>query len=169
MNSPAAFDSLDLRRTLGAFATGITVITTLDTNGKPQGITVNSLTAVSLNPPLILWSLAVKTFHFKAFQTAKRFAVNILAEDQGGLSERFAFMLNDKFAGLKVNAGLGGVPLLEGCAAALECHTETTYPGGDHLIILGWVERVHCDRRSPLLYHNGHYRAVGRPLSRPQG
>jgi len=168
MVNPLPFDSLELRCTLGAFATGITVISIIDADGKPQGITVNSFNAVSLNPPLILWSLAFDTFNFEAFQTAKRFAVNILAEDQVAISERFASPLNDKFAGLKVSAGLGSVPLLDGCVAALECLTETTYPGGDHIIILGLVERLHRYTRSPLLYHNGNYMAVGRQLPTPQ-
>ena len=169
MTNPLPFDSLELRSTLGTFVTGVTVISIIDAEGKPQGMTVNSFNAVSLNPPLILWSLALDTPNFEAFQTAKRFAVNILAEDQVAISERFASLLNDKFAGLKVSTGLEGVPLLDGCAAALECLTETIYPGGDHIIILGLVERLHRSTRSPLLYQNGKYMVVGRQLPIPQG
>jgi len=165
MTDPTPFNSLELRRALGAFATGITVISILDAAGKPQGITVNSFNSVSLEPPLILWSLALSNPNFEAFQTAKRFAVNILAEDQMAISNRFASLLDNKFVGIETRAGLENVPLLDGCAAILECLTETLYPGGDHLIILGRVERLHRHSRPPLIYHDGNYAAVGRSLS----
>ena len=166
MADSVPFDSLELRRTLGAFATGVTVISIIDGEGKPRGMTVNSFNSVSLEPPLILWSLALNTPDFAAFQTAKRFAVNILAQDQIAVSERFAALLiADRFAGFKVSAGLGGVPLLDGCVAVLECLTEAIYPGGDHIVILGRVERLHRYLRAPLIFYDGNYVAVGRSLS----
>lgn len=160
MADPNPFDSLALRRVLGAFATGITVITIIDAAAQPRGMTVNSFNSVSLEPPLILWSLALNTPDAEAFRDAPRFAVNILAENQKAISDRFASLIHDRFAGIPVTPGLGEVPLLGGCAAALECVTEAIHPGGDHLIIVGRVERLHHHPRPPLLFHDGQYRAL---------
>ena len=165
MTQSASFDSLALRRTLGAFTTGVTVVTLIDDAGRWQGLTVNSFNSVSLNPPLILWSLGLGTSGFDTFQNAERFVVNILAADQVAVSQRFAMPIADKFAGIPVRRGLGGAPLLEGCVAALECRTETIYPGGDHIIFIGRVERLHHDpQRPPLLYYQGRYREIGQVL-----
>jgi len=165
MTHSAFFDSLTLRRTLGAFTTGVTVVTLVDDAGRWQGLTVNSFNSVSLNPPLILWSLGLGTPGFEAFQNAERFVVNILAADQVAVSQRFATSIADKFAGIPVRRGLGGAPLLEGCVAALECCTETLYPGGDHIIFIGRVERLHHDpERPPLLYYQGCYREIGQVI-----
>jgi flavin reductase (DIM6/NTAB) family NADH-FMN oxidoreductase RutF len=161
-----AFNELEFRRALGAFATGITVISTVTENGQFDGLTVNSFNSVSLEPPLILWSLSLATPHFPAFKTIPRFAVNILAADQAAIAERFATLNNNQFDGVETNLGLGGVPLLQGCIAVLECRTETIYPGGDHIIFIGRVERLHCDNREPLgplLYWNGSYRTLAPP------
>ena len=106
------FDSRELRRTLGTFVTGVTVVTTIDEEGKFHGVTANSFSSVSLDPPLVLWSQAVKAQSHPVFFKTERFAVNILAEDQIDLSNRFAKSSPEKFAGLKVDIGLGGVPLL---------------------------------------------------------
>jgi flavin reductase (DIM6/NTAB) family NADH-FMN oxidoreductase RutF len=107
MPQPGLFDTLELRSALGTFATGVTVISIIDAEGKTQGMTVNSFTSVSLEPPLILWSLALNTPNFEPFHQAERFAVNVLAADQVAISERFASLLPDKFAGLNFSAGLG--------------------------------------------------------------
>lgn len=166
MTNPTPVDSLEFRRTLGAFATGVTIISILDAAGKPRGMTVNSFSSVSLEPPLILWNLGLNTPDFAVFQAAERFAVNILAEGQRAISDRFAFAdIAARFDGVPVSAGLGGVPLLDGCVAVLECLTETVYPGGDHLIILGRVERLHRYLQAPLLFFDGQYRTVGRSLA----
>ncbi len=165
MADSASFDSLEFRRALGAFATGITVITLLDGDGKFQGLTVNSFNSVSLDPPLILWSLARETPDFKLFAGVRRFAVNILAQDQIDISQRFATPSADKFADIEVSLGFDGVPLIAGCNAALECRTETTHPGGDHLIFIGRVERIHNSEGAPLLYHQGRYMALGGELA----
>ena len=164
MADSACFDSLEFRRALGAFVTGITVITLLDDDGTFQGLTVNSFNSVSLDPPLILWSLALATPDFEMFSAVQRFAVNILAQDQIAISQRFATPSSDKFAGVGVSLGLDGVPLIEGCNATLECRTEATHPGGDHIIFLGRVERFHCDEGRPLVYHQGRYMALGNSL-----
>ena len=139
---PPAIDPAELRRCLGSFVTGVTVITTLDEQGRPVGMTANSFNSVSLDPPLIVWSLRLNARTFDVYSRAKRFVVNILSEDQVEVSNRFAKSGDDRFNGVSITAGLGGLPLIDGCAAYLECSTEATYPGGDHLLFLGRVERL---------------------------
>src|SRR5712675_2060537 len=111
------FDSRDLRRVLGTFVTGVTVVTTTDDEGRFHGVTANSFSSVSLDPPLVLWSQAVKTQSHPVYFKAESFAVNILAEDQIELSNRFAKSSQEKFAGIEVDIGADGVPLLRGCSA----------------------------------------------------
>lgn len=161
MATPISIDSQELRHTLSAFATGITVISIIDDEGNPKGLTVNSFNSVSLDPPLILWSLAVTTPDFTAFRQASRFAVNVLAEDQIAISERFASVATDRFADIAYTLGLGDVPLLEGCVAVLECCSEIAYPGGDHVILLGRVQRLQRFARPPLIYYDGSYIGAG--------
>src|SRR5258708_37730111 len=106
------FDSRDLRRVLGTFVTGVTVVTTTDDEGRYHGVTANSFSSVSLDPPLVLWSQAINAQSHPVFFKAERFAVNILAEDQIELSKRFAKSSEEKFSGVDVDIGSGGVPLL---------------------------------------------------------
>src|SRR6201984_244199 len=115
------FDSRDLRRVLGTCGTGVTVVTTTDDEGGFHGVTANSFSSVSLDPPLILWSQAAKTHSHPVFFKAERFAVNILADDQIELSKRFAKSSKDKFSGVDVDIGSAGVPLLCDCSARLQC------------------------------------------------
>jgi 3-hydroxy-9,10-secoandrosta-1,3,5(10)-triene-9,17-dione monooxygenase reductase component len=167
MDNPLPFDRHEFRRTLGTFATGVTVITILDAEANPHGMTVNSFSSVSLEPPLILWSLALDTPDAAAFQQATWFAVNILAEAQVALSNRFAdpaLSMTERFAGVASRPGLGGVPRLDGCAAVLECRRELCYPGGDHVILVGRVERLHRSAQPPLLFWNGAYAVIARRL-----
>lgn len=159
----AAFDEKAYRRTLGCFATGVTIITTRSTSGDPTGLTVNSFNSVSLDPPLVLWSLSLYSQSLPAFQEAGYFAVNILASDQAGLSNRFASRIPDKFQGVPVHDGLGSVPLLDDCAAWLICRQEYRHYGGDHIIFIGRVEHFECTQREPLLFCRGEY-MVGRPV-----
>ena len=133
----SAIDPADLRKVLGTFVTGVTVITTIDASGKAYGLTANSFTSVSLNPPIVLWNLSLTAPSHPIFREASRFAVNILADDQIDISKRFASLGRDKFAGVAVRRGLGGIPLIEGCAAYLECRSEASFPGGDHIVFLG--------------------------------
>ena len=151
------FDSRELRRTLGAFVTGVTVVTAIDEDGRFHGVTANSFSSVSLDPPLVLWSQAVAAQSHPVFFKAERFAVNILAEDQVDLSNRFAKSSREKFAGLEVDAGLGGVPLLRGCSAWLQCRVFSRLPGGDHTIYLGEVQSIDQAERKPLVFGNGRY------------
>jgi flavin reductase (DIM6/NTAB) family NADH-FMN oxidoreductase RutF len=155
------FDSRELRRVLGTFVTGVTVVTTTDEEGGLHGVTANSFSSVSLDPPLVLWSQAVKTHSHPVFFKAERFAVNILAEDQIELSNRFAKSSQEKFAGLGVDVGLGGVPLLRGCNAWLQCRVVSRLPGGDHTIYVGEVESIARAERRPLAFGNGQYLRIG--------
>ncbi|MGE6917476.1 flavin reductase [Achromobacter kerstersii] len=152
------FDSRELRRTLGAFTTGVTVVTTLDAEGRPFGVTANSFSSVSLDPPLILWSQSLKSSSYPAFRDAPRFVVNILADHQVPVSNRFAKSGGDKFEGVGYRAGEGGVPILDDCAAYLECEKIAAYPGGDHVIYLGQVHNLHRAGQRPLAFGDGAYR-----------
>lgn len=153
----STFDSHELRRTLGAFTTGVTVITTLDATGKPYGVTANSFNSVSLDPPLILWSQSLTSSSYPAFRDCERFVVNILADHQIHISNQFARSLADKFQGVAVQPGLGGVPIIDGCAAHLECTKVAAYPGGDHVVYIGQIEKVHRAPRKPLAFGDGRY------------
>ena len=153
-------DPAELRRCLGSFVTGVTVITVLDDQGNPIGMTANSFNSVSLDPALIVWSLRLNATAFSTYSNAQRFVVNILAEDQVDISNRFARSGLDRFEGVAWTQGLGGVPLIEGCAAYLECTTEQTYPGGDHLLFLGRVQRIVNATRRPLAFGSGKYMVV---------
>ena len=164
---PSNYDSVDtraLRMALGEYATGIAVVTAagLSADAAPVGLTVNSFASVSLDPPLVLWSLSVNSPSLAAFQAASHFAVNVLAANQKDFSQRVAQNGTDKFAGLAWKVGAGGTALLDGCNAWFECRTEAQHPGGDHIIFIGRVERF--ERRAellpPLLYHRSGYAEV---------
>ena len=151
----------DFRRALGCFATGVTVLSTLDAEGHARGMTISSFNSVSLDPPLILWSLALDSPSLPTFRDASHYAVNVLAADQQALSNRFASRLSDRFEGVDTRSGLSGTPLLEGCCAWFECRHEAIYPGGDHLIFVGRVERFAAQPGlAPLLFHAGAYARV---------
>lgn len=146
-----------LRRALGAFVTGVTVVTTRTAAGDPVGITVNSFNTVSLSPPLVLWSLALRAASFEAFVQSSHFAVNVLGAHQIPLSERFAMTGGDKFAGVAWRKALADVPLLEGTAASFTCRNVHRFPGGDHLIFVGEVVAFEQGACAPLVYANGGY------------
>jgi flavin reductase (DIM6/NTAB) family NADH-FMN oxidoreductase RutF len=155
-----AFDARELRQVLGSFVTGVTVITTVDAEGRLHGLTANSFSSVSLEPPLVLWSQSRSAPSHPVFSSAERFAVNILADDQVEVSKRFARGGDCKFAGTVVRAGLGGVPLIEGCAAHLECVRVHGYPGGDHVVFIGDVQAIQRHARAPLAFGDGRYLVV---------
>ena len=147
----------ELRQVLGAFVTGVTVVTTLDSEGAPHGLTANSFSSVSLDPPLILWSQALSAYSHPVFRDAERFVVNILADDQIEVSNRFAKAGEDKFGRTAVSSGLAGLPLIQGCAAYLECRRVAGHPAGDHMIFIGEVERIERTGRRPLAFGGGRY------------
>jgi flavin reductase (DIM6/NTAB) family NADH-FMN oxidoreductase RutF len=165
LSTATAFDRRDFRNCLGMFPTGVAVVTTVAPSGAFVGLTINSFASVSLDPPLVLWSLHANSPSMGAFDRASHFAVNILADDQVELSRRFASPQPHKFSGLKVNAGAGDVPLLEGCVATIECKGHARHTGGDHLIFVGHVERFCYDpQKRPLVFHGGRYCTAGQSL-----
>ena len=154
-----------LRAALGRFATGVTIITCLDGRGEAVGLTANSFASLSLDPPLVLWSLRKASGSRPAFEAARHFAINVLAETQVDLSRRFASAaVPDKFAEGAWAPGLGGVPVLAGCAAVFECQAEACHDIGDHLLFIGRVHRLADVAVPPLLFQGGHYRLVGEVL-----
>lgn len=140
------------------FATGITVLTTRAADGSPVGLTVNSFNAVSLTPPLIVWSLSRHLAQRPAFEQCEHYAVNVLAADQEDLSRLFASKAPDRFAELKWDEGVDGVPLLLDCCAHFEVRNGVRHEGGDHLVFLSEVVRFQRFERDPLLYFSGAYR-----------
>jgi 3-hydroxy-9,10-secoandrosta-1,3,5(10)-triene-9,17-dione monooxygenase reductase component len=157
-DAPAVpIDGRAFRNALGAFTTGVTVVTTRDGSGHDVGLTVNSFNSVSLEPPLVLWSLARSSASLAAFLEAEHFAVHILAADQERMSNLFAQRGADKFAGLELGRGEGGVPLLPGCSARFRCRTAFRHEGGDHEIFVGAVLGFEAFERAPLVFHKGGY------------
>lgn len=155
--SDSSFDHSEFRNTLGRFATGVTVVTTRDSEGNRLGLTVSSFNAVSMEPPLVLWSLDRGSTTLPVFEAASHFAVNVLASDQTAISNRFAGREEDKFGKLECREGAGGVPLLPGCVACFECKTLHRYDGGDHVIFVGQVEAFERQPGDALLFHDGAY------------
>ncbi|HSW04941.1 flavin reductase family protein [Aquabacterium sp.] len=159
-----AVDPRAFRNALGSFTTGVTIVTTRDAQGRDVGLTVNSFNSVSLEPPLVLWSLARNSASLEAFVEAEYFAVHILGAQQEQLSNRFAQRGIEKFAGVEVARGLGGVPLLPGCAARFECRTAYRHEGGDHEIFVGEVLSFEHFDQAPLVFQQGGYAvAVKKP------
>jgi len=148
------------RVALGRFLTGVTVVTTRAADGRVAGITVSSFNTLSLDPPLVLWSISLSSPSLPIFREARRFAVNILAAEQQTLARQFAFGAPDKFAGVETRQGIGGVPLLAGAIAHLECDLVDLHPGGDHEILVGKLIRADAVAdRPPLAYHRGRFGA----------
>lgn len=159
--SDQALDPHALRRALGNFATGITIVTAQSPDGDRIGLTVNSFNSVSLEPPLVLWSLDKRSVDsLDVIHRANHFAINILAADQIDLSNHFARPQADKFAGISYREGPGRAPLLEGCAARFHCTLHETVDAGDHWILIGRVVDFDDIGRAPLLYHQGAYSLV---------
>ncbi|MBS9721182.1 flavin reductase [Tianweitania sp. BSSL-BM11] len=150
-------DQRILRNALGSFATGVTVVTTRSADGKDIGRTANSFSSVSLEPPMILWSLAKTSSSFADYRQAKHFAVHILSADQSDISGLFASKKEDKFEDLTVERGEDQIPLLKNCAARFECRTTYQYEGGDHIIFVGEVTGFEHSSTPPLVFHGGQY------------
>ncbi|MBT5765982.1 MAG: hypothetical protein HOI58_03905 [Kordiimonadaceae bacterium] len=150
-------DARELRNCFGKFATGITVITSLAKDGSKIGLTVNSFSSLSIDPPMILWSLDNRSNNLVDLTEASHFAVNVLASDQLELSNNFANPADDKFDGVTIIEGKCGMPLLKDTVAYLECKNVHQYPGGDHTIFVGEVEDFEISNKKPLLYANGQY------------
>lgn len=153
-----SFTSQEFRAALGQFATGVTIVTTRDAQGHTVGLTANSFNSVSLDPPLVLWSLAKRSSSLAAFENGTHFCINVLTLEQRPLAERFASKAVDRFEGVDWRDGAGGAPIIDGAAAVFECFHHSHYDAGDHIIFIGQVER--CDRRlgtAPLVFHGGRF------------
>ncbi|MEL6181482.1 MAG: flavin reductase family protein [Myxococcota bacterium] len=147
------------RNALGCFATGITVVTTRDAEGAPAGVTISSFTSVSLEPPLVLFCLALDADTRPALEHRRRFVVHVLAEGQESISNRFARTGVDKWADLEHDNTDCGLPLISGALATFTCAVTHMYEGGDHVIIVGHVEAMQAaPEGEPLLYVRGRYR-----------
>lgn len=147
----------EFRHLLSHFASGVTVVTAWDRDGRPTGLTASAFTSVSLTPPLVLVCVDHKAESYPALRAQGRFAVNILTADQEALSRRFASTEADKFNGVEWKVGPAGLPLLPDALAHVECRTVHTYPGGDHTIFVGEVEAATVREGDPLIYYQGHY------------
>jgi 4-hydroxyphenylacetate 3-hydroxylase, reductase component len=143
----------DFRRAAGAFPTGVAVMTTVAPDGSRVGLTVNSFTSVSLDPPLVLVCVDCRAPSLAVIEGSRRFGISILAKSQRALALRFARPSEDKFAGLPWRVGLLGVPLLDGSLAHVECLLASKLDGGDHYIILGHVQRAQSYPGDPLVFH----------------
>jgi flavin reductase (DIM6/NTAB) family NADH-FMN oxidoreductase RutF len=148
-------DPRDFRNALGTYATGVTIITAAAPDGKPYGLTCNSFASVSLNPPLVLWSLVVYSSSLTIFQNASHFTVNVLGASQQALANKFAKSSDDKFTGVDWAPGLGNAPVLTESVANFQCRSVNRYYGGDHVIFLGAVEAYTYNAKEPLLFARG--------------
>ena len=153
-----------MRDALGRFAAGVTIVTCLDAQGERVGLTASSFNALSLEPPLVLWSLRRQSSLLAAFAVAGYFGINVLAQRHLGLSRRFASRREDKFDDGDWSAGAGGVPVLAGCAAVFECQTQLQQDAGDHVLFIGRVLALTQSPLPPLVYQAGHYHALGSKL-----
>lgn len=151
------FDAREFRRCLSQYATGVTIITSCSDAG-PFGVTANSFSSLSLDPPLVLWSIGRTSRSFDSFVNAPSFTINILSSDQIDLSQKFSSKAEDKFAGVKWMLGSNGAPLLAGTLAAIECRQHRIFDGGDHVIIVGKVNRFSTFAGDGLLFAQGRYR-----------
>ena len=162
--SPAdPFTERQFRDALAQFATGVTVIAARRPDGRYAGFTANSFNSVSLDPPLVVWSLNRRAESLAACENAERYAINVLAHDQVGLARRFSRPHADRFEGVAFRLGVADAPLIDGCVAWFECRHHAIHRAGDHVLFIGLVET--CERRNGagLVFHHGRYGATHRP------
>lgn len=157
MSTKKTFDRIDLRKALGTFGTGVTIVTCKAADESPIGLTANSFSSVSLEPAIVLWSLQKTSPSLIAFDACGRFVINVLSLHQAENSRRFSSAIADKFSGVDFHRGLEGLPVLEGCAATFECKTLQRMEVGDHVLFLGQVEAYTHREASTLLYVRGQY------------
>ncbi|WP_425260101.1 flavin reductase family protein [Rubrivivax sp. RP6-9] len=157
-------DTVQLRSALGRFTTGVTIVSCVAPDGTRVGLTANSFQALSLEPPLVLWSLRAASPSLAAFQAAAHFAVNVLGEAQVDLSRRFASRRDDKFDDGAWAPGTHGAPVLAGCTAVFECATVSQQAVGDHVLFIGRVLALDEAPIAPLVFQGGHYHLLGEVL-----
>lgn len=150
----------ELRAFAGNFATGVAVVTTRDAGGRCFGLTMNAVTSLSLNPPLLLICLDNASSTLRALEESNHFCLHFLAADQQPISNLFSTKVEDKFASLTYSIGEFGSPVLFGVVAAGECQVASKYPGGDHTIVVGAVRAMSVSGGEPLLYHRGQYASL---------
>ena len=159
-----SWDKRDLRNALGSFGTGVTVVTSGNLQSRLVGVTANSFSSVSLEPPIVLWSLVSTSPSLEVFDETGRFVINVLALDQMNLSKQFSKTLEDKFAGVEYTEGLDGLPVIQNCVATFECKTIQRTVVGDHVLFLGQVENYVYESKTPLLFCQGNYMQVAEAL-----
>ena len=153
-----AFSAQEFRAALGMFATGVTIVSARSADGALVGLTANSFNSVSLDPPLVAWSLGLRSLSLHAFRRGSHYAINVLAAEQQELALRFAAPVGDRWAGVAWHPGVAGAPLIEGAVAHFECSNRSRHDEGDHVLFIGQVE--HCAHRpgaAPLLFHGGRF------------
>ena len=150
-------DPTAFRTALGQFPTGVTIITTLDDQGNRIGVTASSFNTVSLDPPLVLWSIDKAAYGYDSFVNCKHFAIHVLSAEQAELSDLFAQTGADKFDQIQCTTGRAKLPILPEFAACFECDIEHRYAGGDHTILVGRVKAFKSHDAEPLLFHRGRY------------
>ena len=155
-----AFDSSEFRTALGDYATGVTIITALDAAGQAIGLTANSFTSVSLDPPLVLWSIDKCSPLFDGFMQADHYAVHVLRQDQQELAQRFSDDDAARIAELTYESGIAGLPLLKTYSALFQCEVESRYAEGDHVILIGHVISIDNESTAPLIYHKAQYKRL---------
>ncbi len=155
------FDTRHFRSALSQFATGVTVITTRDEHGGFFGLTASSFNSVSLEPPLVLWSLGGASRSLPLFSGNSHYVINVLSGDQAWLAERFASRIDDRFEGVDYELSQTGLPILRGASAWFECHNRSRYPEGDHVIFVGEVERCAFEKKAALVFHGGRFAQLG--------
>jgi 3-hydroxy-9,10-secoandrosta-1,3,5(10)-triene-9,17-dione monooxygenase reductase component len=156
-DTPAVIESRRFRDVLGSFTTGVIVVTTVNECGHPVGLTVNSFNSLSLDPPLILWSLSLKAPSLNSFRSTGHFVINILSSSQQRLCKVFSTPSENKFENVGFVVGLGGVPILKDTVAHMVCRTYSRYPGGDHEIYVGEVLEIEDRNHAPLVFHRGSF------------
>ena len=156
-NDQSVHDPIALRRVLGRFATGVAVVTTRTDDSVPIGLTINSFASVSLNPPLVSWCLRRDAASFPIFAGTRHWAISVLGSTQVHLARQFCGPLAERFQDVAYHDGVGGVPLLEGAIARLECLAFSGIDGGDHHIFLGQVQDYATGEGSPLVFHGGSF------------
>ena len=145
----------NLRNVLSKFATGVTVVSTIDCDGKPIGMTANSFTSVPLDPPLVLWSIGINQPSYDAFLKAKGYSVSILSKDQKDICDLFSSPIENKFSDIDYTLTDNGFPIIQKSLAWFDCLKWNNYPGGDHQILVGEIKNFYADENDPLIFWNG--------------
>lgn len=156
-------DPAALRSAMSQYATGVAVVTTLTADKKPAGLTITSFNSLSLDPPLVLWSLGLTSSNLTAFKFAQYFAINILSNDLAAIGIKFAKSRSDKFSGVPITPGSGGVPLIDGALVQLECMAEGQIPAGDHILFIGRVINLNMSQGTPLIFYKSDFGVLAGP------